>query len=74
MRILYVEVSDLAGRFDKVRRAVQDHARQIPDADVHFTAPAQWVKPLLVAEVAFQEWTAAGQLRHPSFVGVRPLA
>src|SRR5262249_48888291 len=37
-------------------------------------SPPKWVKPLLVAQIDFQEWTAAGQLRHPSFVGVRPLA
>jgi bifunctional non-homologous end joining protein LigD len=30
-----------------------------------------WVKPVTVCEVAFQEWTAAGQLRHPSFIGLR---
>ena len=30
-----------------------------------------WVQPKLVAEVAFSEWTADGQLRHPSFQGLR---
>lgn len=30
-----------------------------------------WVKPLLVAEVAFTEWTSSGKLRHPRFVGLR---
>jgi bifunctional non-homologous end joining protein LigD len=29
------------------------------------------VKPALVAEVAFTEWTVDGKLRHPSFVGIR---
>jgi bifunctional non-homologous end joining protein LigD len=29
------------------------------------------VKPELVAEVAFTEWTADGRLRHPSFKGLR---
>ena len=32
---------------------------------------AHWVKPELVAEVAFGEWTADGRLRHPSFQGLR---
>jgi bifunctional non-homologous end joining protein LigD len=36
--------------------------------------PAKCVKPVLIAEVAFQDWTSAGLLRHPSFVGVRCLA
>jgi len=30
-----------------------------------------WVKPVLVVEVAFTEWTTDGILRHPSFKGVR---
>jgi bifunctional non-homologous end joining protein LigD len=30
-----------------------------------------WVKPVLVAEVSFTEWTHDGALRHPSFVGLR---
>jgi bifunctional non-homologous end joining protein LigD len=32
---------------------------------------ATWVRPRLVAEVAFTEWTADGRLRHPSFRGLR---
>jgi bifunctional non-homologous end joining protein LigD len=32
---------------------------------------AHWVKPDLVAEVSFTEWTADGTLRHPSFKGLR---
>ena len=32
---------------------------------------AHWVKPALVAEVAFAEWTKDGTLRHPSFQGLR---
>jgi len=30
-----------------------------------------WVKPELLCEVAFTEWTGDGQLRHPSFQGLR---
>jgi bifunctional non-homologous end joining protein LigD len=30
-----------------------------------------WVEPRLVAQVGFTEWTAAGQLRHPRFLGLR---
>ncbi len=32
---------------------------------------AHWVRPELVAEVAFTEWTSDGRLRHPSFQGLR---
>jgi bifunctional non-homologous end joining protein LigD len=31
----------------------------------------QWVQPRLVAEVGFSEWTSAGMLRHPRFIGLR---
>jgi bifunctional non-homologous end joining protein LigD len=30
-----------------------------------------WVKPELVAEVKFTEWTADGKLRHPTYLGLR---
>ena len=30
-----------------------------------------WVSPMLVAEVAFAEWTNEGQLRQASFQGLR---
>jgi bifunctional non-homologous end joining protein LigD len=32
---------------------------------------AQWVKPELVCEVAFMDWTRDNVLRHPSFQGLR---
>ena len=32
---------------------------------------AHWVEPKLVAEVQFTEWSEAGALRHPSFLGLR---
>jgi DNA ligase D-like protein (predicted ligase) len=37
----------------------------LPHARVH------WVKPRLVCQVAFSEWTRDGQLRHPRFQGLR---
>ena len=30
-----------------------------------------WVRPAVVAEIAFTEWTRDGHLRHASFVGIR---
>ena len=30
-----------------------------------------WVKPRLVAEIKFTEWTTAGEMRHPVFLGLR---
>ena len=32
---------------------------------------AHWVRPVLVAEIEFTEWTRDGRLRHPSFLGLR---
>ncbi len=32
---------------------------------------AHWIKPSLVAEIAFAEFTDDGVLRHPSFIGLR---
>jgi DNA ligase D-like protein (predicted ligase) len=32
---------------------------------------ALWVRPDLVAEIGFTEWTSAGKLRHPRFLGLR---
>ena len=31
----------------------------------------QWVTPKLVAEIGFSEWTSAGLLRHPRYMGLR---
>lgn len=31
----------------------------------------RWVKPKLVAQIGFSEWTPDGRLRHPRFVGLR---
>lgn len=34
-------------------------------------AQTTWVKPRLVGEVKFSEWTRKGEMRHPVFVGLR---
>jgi bifunctional non-homologous end joining protein LigD len=51
-------------------------ASPLPSCPVagHPTIPrrgAHWVRPELVAEVAFTGWTADGVLRHPTFKGLR---
>ena len=35
------------------------------------TMPVTWVKPELLCEVKFQEWTREGSMRHPIFMGTR---
>jgi bifunctional non-homologous end joining protein LigD len=39
---------------------------KVPDA-----AKTTWVKPKLVGEVKFTEWTSKGEMRHPVFLGLR---
>jgi bifunctional non-homologous end joining protein LigD len=41
---------------------------EVPRAD---RKGAHWIKPQLVAEIAFSEFTDDGILRHPSFMGLR---
>jgi bifunctional non-homologous end joining protein LigD len=49
--------------------------RDVVPAPVAKDAPrirvATWVRPRLVAQVAFTEWTDDNRLRHPSFLGLR---
>ena len=40
-------------------------ANTIPSGGVH------WVKPKLVAQIAFTDWTREDKLRHPRFLGLR---
>ena len=42
-----------------------------PFADAPRLRDATWVEPELVAQVGFAEWTSAGRLRHPRFLGLR---
>ncbi|MGZ3862242.1 MAG: non-homologous end-joining DNA ligase [Bacteroidia bacterium] len=34
--------------------------------------PVTWVKPVLVCEIKFTEWTRDGKMRHPIFLRLRP--
>jgi bifunctional non-homologous end joining protein LigD len=57
---------DLRERFERISAARP--AAPVPRADAR---GAHWVKPRLVAEVAFAEFTAEGVVRHASFLGLR---
>ena len=41
------------------------------ETEGHTNEPATWVKPTVVVQVKFSEWTADGRLRQPIFLGVR---
>ncbi len=54
----------LLSAFEAKRSPFDEAAEKIPEK-VH------WLKPKLVAEVKFKEWTKAGTLRAPVFLGLR---
>jgi len=58
---------------DRVARLLQARAAEKnPFADAFKTAePAHWVKPTLVVEIRFTEWTSDGLLRQPVYLGSR---
>jgi bifunctional non-homologous end joining protein LigD len=65
---------DDAGLRDMLKRlqplALSEHPLDVqpPRTEV---GGAHWVKPKVVVEIAFTEWTDDGRLRHPSFQGLR---
>jgi len=59
-------LSELKSRLDAIRI---DHC---PFSEVpRLNAPTTWVRPELVAEVKFSEWTQEGRLRIPVFIRLR---
>jgi DNA ligase D-like protein (predicted ligase) len=46
-------------------------AERSPFTEVPRMKGVHWVRPVLVAEIEFSEWTREGRLRHPSFLGLR---
>jgi ATP-dependent DNA ligase len=59
---------DLRARLDKLETAAAPftRAKGLPKLRVH------WVKPQIVVQVAFIEWTPHDKLRHPRLLGLRP--
>jgi DNA ligase D-like protein (predicted ligase) len=56
---------DLAKKLARLERDSSPFADAIRERDV------TWVRPRLVAQVGFSEWTRDGRLRHPRFLGLR---
>jgi bifunctional non-homologous end joining protein LigD len=54
----------------KKLKALETDASPFPPRTVAGRRP-HWVKPKLIAEVAFSEWTNTGSIRHPVFQGLR---
>jgi bifunctional non-homologous end joining protein LigD len=62
----HATLRDLRRRLDRLETKRSPFRRdRIAVRGVH------WVRPELVAEVLFSEWTRDGKLRHPRFVGLR---
>jgi bifunctional non-homologous end joining protein LigD len=58
-------LAEMRGRLDHLASTRSAFAEQVREAEVTF------VEPELVAEIEFTEWTVAGRLRHPRFLGLR---
>ena len=57
---------ELREKLDKLKRATSPFSTEPkPNAPVH------WVKPQLICEMSFTEWTSEGFMRHPQFEGMR---
>jgi len=56
----------LHGELIKLKSAKSPLAAKVKDEAV-----TTWVKPQLVAEVKFTEWTSSGEMRHPVYLGLR---
>ena len=62
----HASLASIAQKLEKLRSDESPFPpRAVPGRQHH------WVKPVLVAEVSFSEWTSAGAVRHPVFQGLR---
>jgi len=58
---------ELRGRFDRLEQPVSPFTKAIGLPRIR----AHWVRPEVVVQVAFTEWTVHGKLRHPRLLGLR---
>jgi bifunctional non-homologous end joining protein LigD len=63
------DLKQLVARLQKLRRKTSPFTGELPRAQI---VGATWVRPSLVGEVRFSDWTAAGRLRQPTWRGLRP--
>ena len=59
-------LEELHGKLIKLRTTNSPFPARVKDESV-----TTWVKPSLVAEVKFAEWTSKGELRQPVYLGLR---
>jgi bifunctional non-homologous end joining protein LigD len=59
-------LEELHARMIKLKAAKSPFPNKVKDQ-----AATTWVRPSLVAEVKFAEWTSKGELRQPVYLGLR---
>jgi bifunctional non-homologous end joining protein LigD len=57
---------ELHGKFMKLKLTTSPFAAKVKNEAV-----TTWIRPSLVAEVKFTEWTGSGEMRHPVYLGLR---
>jgi bifunctional non-homologous end joining protein LigD len=62
----HVTLEQLHRKLEKLRTPASPFGKRVKDE-----ALTSWVKPELVAEVKFTEWTQSGEMRHPVYLGLR---
>jgi bifunctional non-homologous end joining protein LigD len=58
-------------RLTGILRPLEQTDPPVGDAMGLSTKGVHWVRPELVAQVGFSEWTPDGKLRHPRYLGLR---
>jgi bifunctional non-homologous end joining protein LigD len=62
----HATLNELYGKLIKLKTAKSPFSRKVKGEAI-----TTWVKPTLVAEVKFTEWTNSGEMRHPVYLGLR---
>jgi DNA ligase D-like protein (predicted ligase) len=60
-----VTLRDLTAKLTKLEQDTSPFDEPVPERHIH------WVRPEMVAQIGFSEWTVDGKLRHPRFEGLR---
>ena len=58
-------LADLSARFRDLAADRSPFAEPVREKGAH------WLRPELVAQIGFSEWTRDGKLRHPRYLGLR---